>query len=730
MRARHLVSAGFLLSLASGAGLAAFLGIAAAPSASAAGTTERVSVDSSGGQSDAESGWPSISSDGRFVSYYSPASNLVTGDTNNTYDTFLYDRQTGTTERISVNSNGEQGNSVSGVSSISADGRFVAFNSYASNLVAGDTNGSTTSCSGCVDVFVRDRQTGTTERVSVDSSGTEGNGNSFNPSISADGRYVAFSTSASNLVAADTNGSDDVFVHDRQTGTTERVSVDSSGGQGSAHSVRPSITPDGRFVAFDSLASNLVTGDTNSADDVFVHDRQIGTTELVSVDSNGAQGNSLSFQTQVTPDTISADGRFVVFYSYASNLVAGDIDNFGDVFVHDRQTGATERVSVDSNGAAANADSVDPSISLDGRFVAFYTFASNLVADDTNDAHDTFLHDRQTGTTERVSVDSSGGQGNSTSFIQAISADGGVIAFASYASNLVPDDTNGTSDIFVHDRQTGQAGDADGDGIGDSVDSDPGTSSDAFADGDGTSGSITDRAGLSVTIEDAASPDGVRVIVGAGSGQVTLDACGFTLMVDAVSELLVTCGSVTLNVIQGAAQVVLDGRVTVVSIPAGVSAAVTDNGDGTFLVQNVGGVGVVTVTVDGAQTIIAPGGSQSYTVNYQFLGFFSPVDNLPTLNAAKGGSAIPAKFSLGGDQGLDIFAPGYPKSQKIHCDTSVPLDTIEETVTAGSSSLSYAAGADQYHYVWKTEKAWAGTCRQLILRLNDSTDHVANFKFK
>jgi hypothetical protein len=263
------------------------------------------------------------------------------------------------------------------------------------------------------------------------------------------------------------------------------------------------------------------------------------------------------------------------------------------------------------------------------------------------------------------------------------------------------------------------------------VDTDP-LSSEGFNDGSGTSGSITDREGLTVTIEDAASPDGVRVVVGAGSGQVALDACGFAVTVNADSELIITCGSVTLNLIQGAAQVVLaDGKVTVVSIPVGVTATVTDNDDGTFLVQNVGGVGDVTVTVDGgASTTIAPGNAQSYVVVYQFLGFFSPVDNLPTQNAAKAASAIPVKFSLGGDQGLAIFAAGYPKTQKIPCDGSAPVDAIEETVTAGASSLSYSAGADQYNYVWKTDKAWAGTCRQLILGLNDSTNHMANFKFK
>jgi probable HAF family extracellular repeat protein len=271
--------------------------------------------------------------------------------------------------------------------------------------------------------------------------------------------------------------------------------------------------------------------------------------------------------------------------------------------------------------------------------------------------------------------------------------------------------------------------DADGDGIADAVDTDDGTASNGFDDGEGTSGSITDRAGLEITIEDAASPDdGVRVVVGAGSGQVTLDACGFTETVAANSELIITCGSVTVNVIQGAAQIVLEGRPTVISVGVGATASVSDNGDGTVLVQNVGDAGEVSVTVDGTETRIPPGGSQSYTVVYPFAGFFSPVDNLPTLNAAKAGSAIPVKFSLGGNQGLAIFAAGYPKSQKIGCDSSALVDVVEETVTTGSSSLSYAA--DQYHYVWKTEKAWFGTCRQLIVKLNDASVHVANFKFK
>jgi Tol biopolymer transport system component len=412
-----------------------------------AATTERVSVDSSGAEGNQSSDDPSISADGRFVAFASYATNLVPGDTNGFTDVFVHDRQTGATERVSVSTSGEQGNSFSFWTCISADGRCVAFNSSASNLVPGDTN-------LAYDVFVHDRLTGTTERVSVDSSGVQGDGDSTGLcSISADGRFVAFASYATNLVPGDTNLAYDVFVHDRQTGATERVSVDSSGVEGNdgsyRGSYRPSISADGRFVGFDSGASNLVPGDTNGYEDIFVHDRQTGATERVSVDSSGVQGNSLS-----QSPSISADGRYVAFWSGASNLVPGDTNGFTDVFVHDRQTGATERVSVDSAGVQGNDGSCCPSISADGRFVAFESLATNLVPGDTNGFTDVFVHDRQTGATERVSVDSSGVQGNLDSYEPSISADGRFVAFSSDASNPVPGDTNDWWDVFVHDRAT------------------------------------------------------------------------------------------------------------------------------------------------------------------------------------------------------------------------------------------------------------------------------------
>jgi len=419
-------------------------------------TTERVSVASDGTQGDAASAFPSISADGRFVAFASSATNLVAGDTNGFSDVFVHDRQTGVTERVSVASDGTQGNAVSNVSAISADGRFVAFASDANNLVAGDINGAT-------DVFVRDRQTGVTERVNVASDGTEGNGTSAVlaigvSAISADGRFVAFASDADNLVAGDTNTAPDVFVRDRQTGATERVSVTSDGTQGNGASGGPAtgllaigvpaISADGRFVVFPSNATNLVAGDTNGSTDVFVRDRQTGVTERVSVASDGTQGNLAS-----GVPAISADGRFVAFVSNAI-IVAGDTNGATDVFVRDRQTGVTERVSVASDGSQGNGASGSslvgvPAISAgDGRFVGFASNASNLVTD-TNGATDVFLHDRQTGATERVSVASDGTQGNGMSGFPAISADGRFVAFASNADNLVTSDTNGAFDVFV-----------------------------------------------------------------------------------------------------------------------------------------------------------------------------------------------------------------------------------------------------------------------------------------
>jgi uncharacterized membrane protein len=402
--------------------------------------TALVSLNSNGIQGSSDSLYPCISTDGRYVAFTSYATNLVENDTNATSDIFVRDREAWATTRVSVKTDGTQGNDASSNCAISADGRYVAFESYATNLVDNDTNGKR-------DVFVHDRQTGTTTRVSVKSDGSEANARSEQSAISGDGRYVAFQSQASNLVDGDTNGLQDVFVHDRQDGATTRASVRSDGTQGNDASEFPAISADGRYVAFDSLASNLVDGDTNGKLDIFVHDRQTGATTRASVKSDGSQGNGPSYY-----PSISDDGRYVAFDSRASNLVDGDSNGASDVFVHDRQTGATTRVSVKTDGSEGNNDSDRSTISADGRFVAFASYATNLVEGDTNATKDIFLHDRQAAVTSRVSVDSGGIQGNSYSDYPAISADGRYVVFHSAASNLVSGDTNGRPDVFVLDR--------------------------------------------------------------------------------------------------------------------------------------------------------------------------------------------------------------------------------------------------------------------------------------
>jgi Tol biopolymer transport system component len=349
------------------------------------GITERVSLANDGSQANWGAGGPSISVDGRYVAFSSSSTNLVNGDTNNQEDVFVRDRLSGTTERVSVASDETQGNSYSDTSSISADGQYVAFHSSASNLVSGDTN-------DYEDVFVRDRLSGTTERVSVASDETQGNQFSSGPSISAEGRYVAFLSWASNLVGGDTNYDLDIFVRDRLLGTTERVSVASDGTQGNdAAWNRPFISAYGRYIAFDSNATNLVTGDTNGAQDAFIRDRVGRITERVSVANDETQGNDDTWR-----PSISADGRYAAFVSLASNLVDGDTNGFADVFVRDRLLGITERVSVASDGSQANigSDSLYPSISADGRYVVYESAASNLVVEDTNNRYDVFVRDR------------------------------------------------------------------------------------------------------------------------------------------------------------------------------------------------------------------------------------------------------------------------------------------------------------------------------------------------
>lgn len=420
-------------------------GISPALAATTAATTSRVSVSSSEAQADNASNDAVISANGRFVAFSSSATDLVPGDTNGARDVFVRDLIGGTTSRVSVSSGGVQPNGdFSILPAISADGRYVAFNSDASNLVSGDTNATN-------DVFLRDRQAGMTRRISVSTAGGQGNAYSgLRLALSADGSHVAYTSEASNLVPGDTNNWGDLFVRDVSAATTSRVNVSGTGAQDTAlHTTdAPSISAGGRYVTFSSSGSTLVPGDVNGKADVFIRDRMAGTTALVSVSTAGTQGDRASGGA-----SISAGGRFIAFTSPASNLVT-DTNPRADVFVRDRATGTTTRVSVSDASAQANGDSYLPSISADGRYVAFASVASNLVRGDTNHFVDVFLRDRRSGSTSRLSVSSSGaqGNGNSTETAGSISADGRSVVFGSQATNLVPADTNLTDDVFLRDR--------------------------------------------------------------------------------------------------------------------------------------------------------------------------------------------------------------------------------------------------------------------------------------
>ena len=437
--------------------------LALLPGGAVAGTTERVSIDSDESEANKASGAPAISADGRLVAFQSTATNLIAVDANGQQqDIFVRDLQTGTTELVSVSSGGVQGNALSLNPAISADGRYVAFYSGATNLVSPATSG--------WQVFVRDRQAGTTEIVSVNSNEIADNsGESKTPDISADGRYVVFQTWGSNLDLniPDNNGVHDIYLRDRQAGTTARVSLDSGSGDSDGGSFYAAISADGSFVAFESHATDLVAGDTNGRDDVFVRNISANTTERASVDSDEAQATGGTGGIGSNAD-ISADGRFVAFTSDATNLVPDDVNGLNqDVFVRDRLNGTTELADVDSSEVqAAFGQNREPSISADGRFVAFESGSPDLVPADDNSKVDIFVRDRTAGNTARISLPGSG-EANGDSSLVAISGGGSVFAFQSDATNLVTDNNNVT-DVFVRVE-----GDTDSDGVPDFADNCP-----------------------------------------------------------------------------------------------------------------------------------------------------------------------------------------------------------------------------------------------------------------
>lgn len=422
--------------------LIAFLACAAlAPaSAHAQGTTERVSLDPFGVEGTESSRLPDLSGDGRYVVFETWA-NLDPADTTGSQfylDIYLHDRQTNSIEVVSRDQNGGNPNDDCRHPRISADGRYIVFECEATDVWSGVDDNSQP------DVFRYDTVTGNTQLVSIAVDGTPGNWTSTEPDVSADGRFVAFTSAASDLVSSGPTIRA-VYVRDMTLGVTELISVGVGGQLPNDASWQPALSPDGRYVAFVSRAANLVPGDANGIQDVFVHDRQTGATDLVSLSTLGAQANSDCWN-----PTLSADGRFVAFDTLATSLVPGDTNGWRDVFLRDRLTGQTTRISDPPGGGVANHLSQQPSLSDDGRYVAFESWATNLSPESGPNYIDVLVYDRVEGDFARATVDSAGLGANGHSDGPVISPDGEYVAYGSDATNLVPNDLNVETDVFVH----------------------------------------------------------------------------------------------------------------------------------------------------------------------------------------------------------------------------------------------------------------------------------------
>ncbi|MCK6445588.1 MAG: calcium-binding protein [Planctomycetes bacterium] len=401
-----------------------------AEAVAAQGTTAIASRSSYGLVGDGDSDRTSLSSDGRFVAFHSDAWNLVGGDTNHVRDVFVLDRSNGNVERVSLTATGAQVGLDSEWPTLSADGRFVAFDGLADELAGGTP--------GTWDVFVRDRVAGTTELASVATDGTPANAESHKISLSADGRFAAFESYATNLDPA-ASAACNVYRRDRPRGTTQTANAHANGDCAEAW-----ISGDGRRVSFVSIASNLVVGDGNGRWDVFVFDFQTGTTERASVSLYGGDPNDDCDGFS----RLSLDGRFVAYQSGATNLVAGDTNGKDDIFVRDLVLDVTTLVSVGLGGTSANGTSRNPSLSQDGLRIAFESDASNLVAGAPGGI---FVRDLLAGTTRFVSCASDGSPADDGSWYASISSDGRYVGFSSLASNLVQPDTYDLLQTFVHD---------------------------------------------------------------------------------------------------------------------------------------------------------------------------------------------------------------------------------------------------------------------------------------
>jgi hypothetical protein len=448
---RRLIAMGLISTSLTASALAV-----SATAEAATPTTTRASVSPAGVEGDGASYRPSISADGQFVAFQSAADNLIALDHPGHDEIFVRDTVNNDMQRITVPTVGEEADGDSFAPAISADGRFVTYSSYATNLVANDTN-------GVPDVFVYDRINGGTRRVSVGLSGSGSSGGGSEASISSDGSKVAFSSTATDIVAGDTNKATDVFVRNLNTGKTIRASLGPNGIQsdptlpppaphdgGRRDNEQPMISADGNSVVFTSYATNLVRNDTNKRGDVFVRDLKANVTTRVSVKPGGGQSTAgPSTDVGSFEPSISANGQIVTFGSDEKDLTSTPPLAANERYVYNRGTGVTTFAEVTRSGGPGALGASDAEISPDGRYVTFTSQDSTVVTGDTNGVPDIFLRDLQTNATRRVSVSTAGVEANGASNSGTATPGGTAVAVTSVATNLVADDTNNNPDVFV-----------------------------------------------------------------------------------------------------------------------------------------------------------------------------------------------------------------------------------------------------------------------------------------
>ena len=385
----------------------------------------------------------SVSDDGRYVAFHSQALDLVAQPKcrEDEICTYVHDRQTRETVMASVTPSGGAPNDSAAYPSISGDGRYVAYQSQANNLVADDRGRHT-------DVFVYDRQTGVTELISRNPEGEPANRASGEPVLSSDGRFVLYNSAASDLVPGDRKWGSDIYRTDRVTGETIVVSLTPRGKRPHGDSTPDAMSADGRIAVYRSIADDIAPRDDNDTWDLFAYDTETGETEVVSraVDGGTSDGNAGGA-------SISDDGRFITFGSDGSDIVPPDLGGHSDVFLLDRVAGEITRVSVGADGAPANGPSVKPTTSADGTEIAFGSLATDLGAGGVDDVSDVFVIDLVAGTIEIVTRGRGGSPPDNYSTYPFLSGDGSVVAWESEATNLVRGDRNGSNDVFAYRRR-------------------------------------------------------------------------------------------------------------------------------------------------------------------------------------------------------------------------------------------------------------------------------------